>query len=80
MFFIISKLRKQLIQEKKLFDNALDIESKKLHLLNIHKLEIKIAQLNYNNNILDDYEDTIKAPFEYVSRPEESLFFVEDEE
>lgn len=77
MFFIISKLRKQLIQEKKLFDNSVDNESKELHLCNIHKLNVKIAQLNSKNKIDDDL---IKSPFGYVWSEEETLFYTENEE
>lgn len=67
----LDKLRNKLKQEEELFDNALDNESKELHLSNIHKLNINIAQLNSNNEI----DDLIKAPFEYTGSEEESLFY-----
>ena len=75
----LDKLRKKLKQEKELFDNAVDNESKALHNTNINILKIKIAQLNQNNKISDD-EDLIKAPFEYESSEEENLFYSDDDE
>lgn len=72
----LDKLRKKLKQEEELFDNALDNESKELHLSNIHKLNVKIAQLNPKNKIDDDL---IKAPFEYIWSEEESLFYTPEE-
>lgn len=75
----LDKLRKKLKQEKELFDNAVDNESKELHNTNINILKIKIAQLNQNNKISDD-EDLIKAPFEYESSEEENLFYSDDDE
>lgn len=72
----IDKLRKKLKQEEELFDNAVDNESKELHLSNIHKLNINIAQLNPKNKI----DDLIKAPFEYIGSEEESLFFTDSDE
>jgi hypothetical protein len=73
----LDKLRKKLKQEEELFDNAVDNESKELHLSNIHKLNVKIAQLNPKNKIDDDL---IKAPFEYIWSEEESLFFTDSDE
>lgn len=73
----LDKLRNKLKQEEELFDNALDNESKELHLSNIHKLNVKIAQLNPKNKI-DDDDDLIKAPFDYVWSEEESLFYTTD--
>lgn len=73
----IDKLRKKLKQEEELFDNAVDNESKELHLSNIHKLNINIAQLNPKNKIDDDL---IKVPFEYIGSEEESLFFTDSDE
>ena len=75
----LDKLRKKLKQEKELFDNAVDNESKELHNTNINILKIKIAQLNQNNKISDD-EDLIKAPFEYELSEEENLFYSDDDE
>lgn len=75
----LDKLRKKLKQEEELFDNAVDNESKELHLSNIHKLNVKIAQLNPKNKI-DDDDDLIKAPFEYIGSEEESLFFTDSDE
>ena len=75
----LDKLRKKLKQEKELFNNTVDIESKELHNTNINILKIKIAQLNQNNKISDD-EDLIKAPFEYESSEEENLFYSDDDE
>ena len=72
----LDKLRKKLKQEEELFDNAVDNESKELHLSNIHKLNINIAQLNQKNKI----DDLIKAPFEYIGSEEESLFFTDSDE
>lgn len=72
----LDKLRKKLKQEEELFDNAVDNESKELHLSNIHKLNINIAQLNPKNKI----NDLIKAPFEYIGSEEESLFFTDSDE
>lgn len=68
----LDKLRKKLKQEEELFNNAVDNESKELHLSNIHKFNINMAQLNSMNKIDDDL---IKAPFEYVCSEEESLFY-----
>lgn len=73
----LDKLRKKLKQEEELFDNAVDNESKELHLSNIYKLNIKIAQLNQKNKIDDDL---IKAHFEYIGSEEESLFFTDSDE
>lgn len=73
----LDKLRKKLKQEEELFDNALDNESKELHLSNIHKLNVKIAQLNPKNKIDDGL---IKVPFEYIGSEEESLFFTDSDE
>ena len=73
----LDKLRKKLKQEEELFDNAVDNESKELHLSNIHKLNVKIAQLNPKNKIDDDL---IKVPFEYICSEEESLFFTDSDE
>lgn len=73
----LDKLRKKLKQEEELFDNAVDNESKELHLSNIHKLNINIAQLNPKNKI---YDDLIKAPFEYIGSEEEYLFFTDSDE
>ena len=67
----VIELREKLKEEEKLFDNAIDIDSKELHYENINVLKIKIAKLNPNNKIDDD--DLIKAPFEYVWSDEESL-------
>ena len=75
----LDKLRKKLKQEKELFNNTVDIESRELHNTNINILKIKIAQLNQNNKISDD-EDLIKAPFEYESSEEENLFYSDDDE
>ena len=75
----LDKLRKKLKQEKELFDNAVDNESKELYNTNINILKIKIAQLNQNNKISDD-EDLIKAPFEYEASEEENLFYSDDDE
>ena len=72
----LDKLRKKLKQEEELFDNAVDNESKELHLSNIHKLNVKIAQLNPKNKI----DDLIKAPFEYIGSEEESLFLTDSDE
>lgn len=72
----LDKLRKKLKQEEELFDNAVDNESKELHLSNIHKLNINIAQLNPKNKI----DDLIKVPFEYIGSEEESLFFTDSDE
>lgn len=71
----LDKLRKKLKQEEELFDNSVDNESKELHLSNIHKLNIYIAQLNSKNKI----DDSIKAPFEYIWSEEESLFYTPEE-
>ena len=73
----LDKLRKKLKQEQELFDNSVDNKSKELHLSNIHKLNVKIAQLNPKNKIDDDL---IKAPFEYIGSEEESLFFTDSDE
>lgn len=72
----LDKLRKKLKQEEELFDNAVDNESKELHLSNIHKFNINIAQLNSKNKT----DDLIKAPFEYIGSEEESLFFTNSDE
>lgn len=75
----VIELREKLKEEEKLFDNAIDIDSKELHYENINVLKIKIAKLNPNNKI-DDDDDLIKAPFEYVWSDEESLLYTENEE
>ena len=76
----VIELREKLKEEEKLFDNAIDIDSKELHYENINVLKIKIAKLNPNNKIDDDDDDLIKAPFEYVWSDEESLLYTENEE
>lgn len=81
---IIKELKKQLIKEEELFDNAKNIESKELHLSNINKLNVRIGQLNIkmqkNKGTYVEEEDRIKAPFDCVVRESDfpSFYYNED--
>lgn len=84
---IMQELKKQLIKEEELFDNAKDIKSKGVHFNNINKLNIKLILLQSKIDKLkgiEENDDYIKMPQDYVVKKDEfgfgGFFRYEEEE